>query len=94
MIKHVVMFQFAPEHKADLELAKQKLEALVGKVPSLKHMEVGINFLPGDRAMDLVLIAQMEDEAGLEAYQVHPAHQEIVAFIKPRAVLSKTVDFR
>ena len=94
MIKHVVMFQFAPEYQADLAEAKLKLEALPSRISELKGMEVGLNFLPGDRAMDLVLIAQVEDEAGLEAYRVHPAHQEVVDFIKTRATLSKAVDYR
>jgi len=93
MIKHVVMFQFGPEYKSDLPLAKQKLEALVDTVPSLKHMEVGLNFIESKRSMDLVLTAQVEDEAGLEAYRIHPAHQEVVDFIKPRAVASKAVDY-
>ena len=93
MLKHVVMFTFEPDYKADLSEAKAKLEALVNQIPELISMEVGLNLLPSERAMDLVLIAQVKDEAGLAAYQVHPAHQEVVSFLKQRASLSKVVDY-
>lgn len=94
MIKHIVMFRFKEEHQGDLNEAKARLEALVGVVPELKSMEVGLDFLRSDRSMDLVLTAVVEDEAGLEAYRIHPAHQEVVAFLKVRAAESKVVDFK
>ena len=93
MIKHVVMFAFKPECQGDLGEAKKRLEALVGKVPELRSMEVGLNFLPSERAMDLVLTSVVEDERGLEAYRVHPAHQEVVEFLKARSLSSKAVDY-
>lgn len=48
MIKHIVMMRLkeigAQEKKEQLEIIKLELEALSGKVPSLKAMEVGLNF--------------------------------------------------
>ena len=66
----------------------------MGVVPSLKSMSVGLDFLQTERSMDLGLIAEFDDEAGLQAYQVHPAHQEVVTFIKANASASKAVDYR
>jgi len=43
--------------------------------------------------MDLVLTSVVEDERGLEAYRVHPAHQEVVEFLKARSLSSKAVDY-
>ena len=94
MVKHIVLFMFNEENKtANLERAKEMLEALVEKIPSLKAMEVGINFSQEERAMDLSLYATFEDQAGLEAYATHPAHLEVVQFIKSVATASKVSDY-
>lgn len=61
MIKHIVMMRLkeigAQEKKEQLEIIKLELEALSGKVPSLKAMEVGLNFSKRDTAFDLVLVS-------------------------------------
>lgn len=94
MVTHIVMFTFKQENKAQtINEVKAMLEALIEHVPTLKSMEVGINFTQSERAMDLSLISKFDDRAGLEAYQVHPEHQKVVAFIKEHATLSKVVDY-
>jgi len=94
MVKHIVMFDFKDENREEnLERVKMMLEALVEKIPTLKAMEVGINFSKEQRAMDLSLYSTFEDQAGLEAYAMHPAHLEVVAFIKSVAVASKVSDY-
>jgi len=94
MVKHIVMFDFKNENKQEnLEKAKMMLEALVESIPTLKGMEVGINFSGEERAMDLSLYSTFEDQAGLEAYATHPAHLEVVQFIKSVATASKVSDY-
>ena len=94
MVKHIVMFDFKNENKKEnLEKAKNMLEALLESIPSLKAMEVGINFSQEERAMDLSLYSTFEDKAGLEAYAIHPAHLEVVTFIKSVATASKVSDY-
>ena len=94
MVKHIVMFDFKNENKKEnLEKAKTMLEALLESIPSLKAMEVGINFSQEERAMDLSLYSTFEDHAGLEAYAIHPAHLEVVRFIKSVATASKVSDY-
>jgi len=94
MVKHIVMFDFKDENREEnLERAKIMLEALVEKISSLKAMEVGINFSQEDRAMDLSLYSTFDDQAGLEAYATHPAHLEVVEFIKSVAIASKVSDY-
>ena len=85
MIVHIVMFDFKQENKAE-NIAKTKLmlEALVDKIEPLLSMEVGIDFNRSERAMDLSLISTFETEDGLNEYATHPAHLEVVAFIKER----------
>lgn len=94
MIVHIVMFAFTAENKAE-NIAKTKtmLEALVEKIDPLLGMEVGINFNSGERAMDLVLTSTFETKEGLAEYASHPAHQEVLAFIKQVTTSSKVVDY-
>ena len=94
MIVHIVMFQFKEENKAaNMTQAKEMLEALRGAVPTLRSMEVGLNFSAEERAMDLSIITTFDDKEGLHEYAVHPVHLEVVAFIKTVVEYSKVVDY-
>ena len=95
MVKHIVMFNFKDENRREnLFRAKEMLEELLESVPTLKSIEVGINFAKEDRAMDLSLYSEFEDEEGLQIYANHPAHQKVVSFIKSVAISSKVVDYK
>jgi len=88
------MFDFKEENRAEnLQRAKEMLEALIGTVPTLKSMEVGINFSQEERAMNLSLYSEFDDKEGLEAYAVHPEHLKVVDFIKSVASASKVSDY-
>jgi len=94
MITHIVMFDFRDENKkSNIIEATERLNGLLGRVPSLLSMEVGVNFSQEDRAMDLSIITTFEDRAGLEAYAIDPQHLEVVEFIKSVVVGSKVVDY-
>jgi hypothetical protein len=94
MLVHIVMFKFKEENKqANIIQAKQMLENLMGAIPSLRSMDVGVNVIEADRAMDLSLIAVFEGREGLDAYDVHPEHQKVVAFIKSVVEYSKATDY-
>lgn len=73
--------------------AKQMLENLPGAVPSLRSMDVGMNFAQEDRAMDLSIITSFADKEDLNAYAIHPEHLKVVAFIKSVVEYSKVVDY-
>lgn len=94
MIVHIVMFAFKKENKTEnLQKAKEILEALMGKVPSLLSMEVGLDFMQSERSFDLVLTSTFADKEGLSEYAVHPAHLEVVSFIKEVTEAAKVVDY-
>jgi hypothetical protein len=94
MIVHIVLFQFKAENKkANIIQAKQMLENLMGAVPSLRSMDVGVNFSTEERAMDLSIITAFESKEDLEAYAVHPEHLKVVEFIKTVIEYSKVVDY-
>jgi len=94
MIVHIVMFDFKEEQKQEhIAKTKEMLEALVEKIEPLLSMEVGVDFNGSERAMDLSLISTFETKEGLKAYATHPAHLEVVAFIKEVTAASKVVDY-
>lgn len=94
MFVHIVMFRFRDENKdKNIEKVKSMLLALPEKIESLKSMEVGVDFLHSERSMDLVLTSTFDNRDGLESYRVHPAHQEVVSFIKEVTVESRVVDY-
>jgi hypothetical protein len=94
MIVHIVMFTFKEENKAEnIVKAKAMLEALVEKIEPLKSMEVGVDFNHSERAMDLSLYSTFDTVEGLNTYVYHPAHLEVVAFIKEVTEASKVVDY-
>ncbi len=94
MIVHIVMFAFKEENKQEnLQKTKEMLEALVDKIPSLLSMEVGVDFMQSERSFDLVLTSTFEDKEGLSTYATHPAHLEVVDFIKEVTEMAKVVDY-
>lgn len=95
MVVHIVTFQFKNENKkANIIQAKQMLENLVGAVPSLRSMDVGLNFSTEERAMDLSIITAFESKEGLDAYAIHPEHVKVVNFIKTVVEYTKIVDYQ
>jgi len=70
---------------------KIRLEALKGVVEELVDIEVGID----DENDTMSLYSVFNSEKDLAAYQAHPAHQDVVALVKPlvagRAVCDYTV---
>ena len=94
MIVHIVMFKFKEENmQENLLKANTTLEALMGQIDSLKSMEVGIDFSRSERAFDLSLYSTFDTKEGLAEYAVHPAHLEVVDFIKQVTEVSKVVDY-
>ena len=91
MITHIVTFKL--DDPADAESCKAMLDGLLGAVPSLRSMTVGVNIIESPRAHTLVLIATFDDLDGLEAYQVHPAHQEVAQHLRAASSAIVAVDF-
>ena len=93
MITHIVTFKLTDRSAEHLAHCKGLLDGLVGKVPSLRSMVVGVNVVESPRAHDLGLIATFDDLAGLEAYQVHPDHQEVAGYLRSASSAIAAVDF-
>lgn len=98
MLKHVVMWKLKEqaEGKTKAENArfmKEHLEALLGIVPELRSVQVGINVKESDMAYDAVLISEFENEEALAVYKVHPEHVKISSYCKKIRESRVVVDF-
>ena len=72
MIKHIVMWDVrgdTPEQKKETaQLVKSAFESLIGKIPGLTKLEVGMDVSGVDYACDVVLYTEFESPESLEAY--------------------------
>lgn len=97
MIKHIVLWRFADHavgnsRDQNIAEASARLRGLPQRVPQIREFQIHRGLPLGDRSFDLVLESTFDSVEDLRAYQEHPAHQEVVAFL--RAVQSEraTVD--
>ncbi|GIT81522.1 hypothetical protein LLS1_31910 [Leifsonia sp. LS1] len=94
-IRHVVTWKLASSDEAEraehAAAVKAKLESLVGVVPEIERLEVGVNVLPGN--FDLVLISDFADLDAVARYQVHPAHEAVASYIRSVVDGRSAVDF-
>ncbi len=91
MVKHIVMWKL--KNKADAVEIKQRLESLIGKIPGLLKIEVGIDFLESEQSADVVLYSELTSREALEVYQNHTEHMAVVPLVKTAAVSRTVVDY-
>lgn len=74
MVKHIVLYTLkeGTEKESTVKMIASVLEPLVGKIPGLLHLEVRQAY----NGMDYALYSEFESKEALDAYAVHPLHQE------------------
>jgi Stress responsive A/B Barrel Domain len=87
MITHIVCWKYKPETSPEQRAGHiAKLRALPAVIPNIESFSVGADILHLERSFD-------PDMAALDAYTVHPAHQEVAALGKQIAEKVVSVDF-
>jgi hypothetical protein len=97
MIKHIVMWNVQGEtpsekHKAARTI-KEKFEALVGEVPGLLKLEVGIDVSGISYACDVVLYSEFKDAEALRLYADHSAHLRVRNDLEGLRIARHQVDY-
>lgn len=94
MLTHVVLFKFkgetSAEQTAQLEAGLKGLPAVIAEI---REFRVGRDIVRSERSYDLALVSAFDDLAAMQRYQVHPAHQEVVALVKTICSGVVVVDF-
>ena len=94
MIRHVAVFRFRPTFTAtERDHWMSLLRALPAQIPELRSMTVGVDILGAAASHELAIVADFDDLAGLEAYNRHPAHVEVLRISAPVKLSLATVDF-
>ena len=98
MIRHIVLFSLKKdieesEKASQLKGFKEEFEGLVGQIPSLRSLEIGLN-VNSKESYDMALVATADDMEGLQAYAVDPRHQAIVAKLKPMLESRACTDYK
>ncbi|MFB2554348.1 Dabb family protein [Herbiconiux liangxiaofengii] len=96
MIRHVVAWKTAATEPAERDAATAEITRLLSSlpplIPSISALTVGPNMAYFDTNWDVVLVADFETLADLDAYQVHPEHQAVVPRIKALVAQRAAVD--
>lgn len=97
MIKHIVMWNVAgdtPERKAETaQFVKSRFETLLGRIPGLVKLEVGVDVSRIDYACDVVLYTEFENEEFLAAYAAHPEHLRVRDELNGARIARYQVDY-
>jgi hypothetical protein len=98
LIKHIVFFTLKPhangQSAQENALAiKSRAEALLGRIPGLMGLEVGIDFSRTDSSADIALYSEFVDREALAAYQVHPEHVVVADFVSQVRESRTVVDY-
>ena len=81
MIRHIVMWDVAgasaDEKRGNIERLRQSFDGLLGRVPGMIHLHIGVDASAVDYACDVVLVSEFESWEALRAYTVHPEHLRV-----------------
>ena len=85
-IRHIVVWRLTETDEAvkagQIAEAVTRFRALAEEVTTVRSLEVGANVAYPEKNWDLGLAMVFDDEEGLRAYQEHPSHEELAAFVR------------
>jgi heme-degrading monooxygenase HmoA len=97
MVRHIVFWRVAGEtadvKRAAGEKIKAALEALAGRIPGLRKIEVGLDFSATPDSSDVALYSEFDSREALAAYQKHPEHQAVLPVIRALVAERRLVDY-
>jgi hypothetical protein len=91
MYTHIVLFRL--KDPTDAPRVATRLRAMKEVLPMIRELEVGVDDRPSDRSAHVSLIVRYDSAADLDAYAVHPAHQEVLDFMGPLVQHAKKTDY-
>lgn len=98
MIKHIVMWNVkgdTPEERAHaIARLKTAFESLVGRIPGLLYLEIGVDSSRIDYACDVVLYSEFDSSESLTQYATHPEHLRVKNELGDMRITRHQVDYR
>ena len=94
MIKHIVCFKLKDNSPEKCEKAAEIIRSMEGKVPMMRSIEVGVDFLHSPRSYDIILQVVLDDAEALDDYQNDEYHCSVVkAYMHENAESSVAIDY-
>ncbi len=98
MFKHIVMWKLKEEaggrtRAENARLIKERFEEIANMIDGLQHLEVGIDVLHTEASSDVVLYTEFDSREAHDAYQAHPAHKAVAAFIGDLRLDRRVIDY-
>ncbi|MDR9857436.1 Dabb family protein [Paenibacillus sp. VCA1] len=93
MIKHIVFIKLQDRSPESVDKTAAILRDMEGKIPQLRAIEVGVDIVHSERSFDIALVTEFSSLDDLQAYQVHPVHQEVLRHLNETKELSLCVDY-
>ncbi len=93
MITHIVFFKLADRSSSNVDKARDVLMSMDGKIPQLRHLEVGIDILHTQRSYDLALVTKFDSMEDMDAYQTHPVHVDVASYMASVRESAVAVDY-
>ncbi|MCD8139037.1 MAG: Dabb family protein [Planctomycetaceae bacterium] len=86
LVRHIVALRYADgftpeENKKNAQKVKTELESLKNIIPGIVEFKVITDALPSSN-MDIVFNTLFESADTLAAYQVHPEHVRVAAYVR------------
>jgi hypothetical protein len=97
VIRHLVFWKLAatdPEERAAIvaDLAR-RFAALVPVIDGTERIDIRGDLGETEGNWDVVLDSDYRDREALAVYQVHPAHQEVAAYVRTLVSARACIDF-
>ena len=94
MIRHVLFVKLKDRSPAHCEKVRELFLSMEGKVPCIRAIEAGVDFLHSERSYDVCLYVTLDNPAALDEYQADPYHCDVVKrYIADAKEASVAVDY-
>lgn len=96
-VRHIVMWNVAgdtpAEKRRNIDCLRRSFESLNGRIPGLRHLEIGVDTSQASYACDVVLYSEFDSQEALEAYGQHPEHLRVKAELGSIRTARHQVDY-
>ena len=97
-IRHIVMWNVQggtpAERQHNIERLCASFDSLKGRIPGLRHLEIGVDVSRTDYACDVVLYSEFDSPEALAAYAEHPEHLRVKQELGAMRIARHQVDYR
>ena len=94
MIRHVVMYKLKEQSQNCSSKLEEMFQSMRGKIPVIRGLETGSDYVKSERSFDVVLITTFDNEEDFNCYLESEYQVNVVKpYVKKVVEQSKSVDY-